>query len=405
MSEVKEIVKKEKETIKELLLKEARLSFDLAEKGISFNKNEIAKYRIAKSGVIAKRNAENLSFKLPHGVSAGGHFTPWTPYSIVIENGTPVLYEEKTPIGEITIPDKKPNPSLTEAILSDGQKFSNVMSYNEVAGSVSVGYSKECSLKETGEDCLFCTINVGEGKYTDRDGSLLTPKIVAEAYDLARKHGVGNHFKISGGFIPEQREVDQYIDVVEEIRKTYPDFYGCAVIGAPTDLTVLEKYKEAGYSFISTNLEVWHPDAFRLIVPGKERNRGGRQNWINTLIAVAEIFGKGHAHSSIIGGLEPKAYTLEGIEYLASKGAIAQLNRFRPIPETPLEGYRSPTADFHWELADKTTDIYIKYGFTLKELTGKHPHTLTQDLFRIKTGDFEGDRLTPWKYPVLSKSK
>ncbi len=398
MSEIK--LSKEKEAIKEVLLKEARLSYDLSEKGIRFNKDEIAKYRISKSGVVTRRKKDNLSFKLPHGITAGGHFTPWTPYSLVIEDGIPVLYDEKNPIGEISFSDKDNNP-LLDAKLSDGQPFKSVMSLNEEGGGVSVGYSKECSLKETGEDCLFCTINVGEGKYTDRTSPILTPKLVAEAYDLARKAGYANHFKISGGFIPERREVEQYVDVIEEIRKKYPDAYACAVIGAPADLSVLEKYKEAGYSYISTNLEVWHPDSFRLIVPGKEKRNGGRQHWIRSLEATAEIFGKGHAHSSIIGGLEPKSYTLEGIEYLASKGVIAQLNRFRPISETPLEGYRSPTADFHWELADKTTDIYIRYGFTLTELTGKHSHTLTQDLFRIKTGDFEGGKLTPFKYPLL----
>jgi hypothetical protein len=403
MSEVIGIENNKKEAVKELLLKEARLSFDLSEKGINFDREEITRYRISKSGAISlrsRRGGDNLSFKLPHGVTADGNFTPWTPYSIVIEDGNPILYDQKNPVGEITFPDKAPNP-LLDTILSDGQKFRNIMGVNEQSGDVSVGYSNECSLKDLGEDCLFCTINHRKDEKGERTIFLKNPRLIAEAYDVARRAGVGNHMNISGGFVPERREVEYYLDVIEEIRKTYPDFYGSAVIGAPADFSVIEKYKEAGYSFLSINVEVWDKNLFAHICPGKDKRNGGQQNWINALVRAAEVFGKGHAHSSIIGGMEPKASILEGIEFLASKGVIGQQNRLRPEKDTPFEGYRSPTADFHWDIADKVTDIYIRYGFTMKELTGKHGQFLTQDLFRIKTGDYEGDRLTTWKYPAL----
>ena len=399
MSEVIEL--KKKEAIKELLLAEARLSTNLAEKGIFFNKEEITKHRIAKSGLNSVKGGDNLSFKLPHGIGASGHFTPWTPYSIVVENGNFILYDDKTPIGEITFSDRAPNP-LLDALLSDGQRFRNILSLSEEAGSVSVGYSKECALKETGEDCLFCIINVGDGKYTERLHPILTPKIVAEAYGLARKAGLANHFKISGGFVPERRELEYYLDVAEEIVKKYPDFYGAAVIGAPADLTILKKYKDAGYQNLSHNLEIWDKNIFAAICPGKDKRNGGQQHWIKSLEAAVDIFGKGHVDSNIIAGLEPKSSLLEGLEYLASKGIVARSSRFRPIPGTPLEGYRSPTADFHWEIVDKLSDIYIRYGFTLNQLTGKAAaNSLPLELFRIKTGDFEGDKLTTWKYPAL----
>ena len=399
----------DKEEIKELLLKEARLGFDLSEKGIFYNSEEIHKLRIAKSGEISRSSGfrSGISFRLPLGNSGNGDFTRWTPYSIKVEDEKPILYDDGTQIGEITFPDA-PNQVL-KAILSSGQTFSNVMGLTQ-HGGVNVGYSKECSLKDLGEDCLFCTINIrGENadKYEDRygrkDNSLLNPKIVAEAYDLARKAGVGNHFRISGGFVPERRELEYYIDVAEEIRKTYSDFYGTAIIGAPSDLSILAKYKEAGFSRISHNLEVWDKNLFAHICPGKDKRNGGWQHWIDSLEAAVDVFGKNNVHAQIIGGLEPKSSTIEGIEYLTSKGVVAKFSKFRAQVGTPLEGYRTPTADFHWELVDKATDIYISRGITVLDLTsGPGSSFHGSDVLRIKTGDFEGDKLTPWKYPTLS---
>jgi len=402
MSEVKEKIQK-KEAIKELLLKEARLGFDLSEKGISYDKEEITKFRIAKTGDIPRSNgrAGGLSFKLPHGNDVSGDFNRWTPYSIIVEDNEAVLYDDKTRIGEITFPDAL-NP-LLKTKLSTGETFRNIMGLTQ-HGGVNVGYSKECSLKDLGEDCLFCKINIGDGKYGERLNPILTPKIVAEAYDLARKVGHGNHFRISGGFVPERRELEYYIDVAEEIRKIYPDFFGTAIIGAPNDFSVLPKYKEAGFSHISHNIEVWDKNLFAHICPGKEKRNGGWQHWIDSLEAAVEVFGKGNVHANLVGGLEPKDSILEGIEYLASKGIVAKFSRFRPEAGTPLEGYRSPEASFHWDLVDKATDIYLRYGFGMIELTtGPGSSFYGSDVFRIKSGDFEGDKITAWKYPALNK--
>jgi len=219
---------------------------------------------------------------------------------------------------------------------------------------------------------------------------LKTPRQVAEAYDLARQAGVGNHFRITGGFVPERRELEYYIDVAEKIREKYDDFYGVAIIGAPGDLSVLSKYKEAGFSNISHNIEVWDKNLFAHICPGKDKRNGGYRHWIESQEATVDVFGKGNVHSTIVGGLEPKESTLEGIEYFASKGIICHFSQFRPGKDTPLEGYRSPEASFHWDLLDKATDIYHRYGFTtLQMYNGSASGGHSAGVFRIKGVEFE----------------
>ena len=140
-----------------------------------------------------------------------------------------------------------------------------------------------------------------------------------------------------------------------------------ACIGAPSDLSVIEKYKEAGYQHIATNLELWDENYFKHICPGKDELCGGRKNWINALKHEVDVFGKGNVRSTLVSGIEPKESILEGIEYLASIGVIAIPSMWRPCIGSAFEGHKSPSTEWHFEVMERTYNIYKKYGFTLEQ--------------------------------------
>jgi biotin synthase-related radical SAM superfamily protein len=202
--------------------------------------------------------------------------------------------------------------------------------------------------------------------------------------------------------VPERRELEYYLDVADAIKERYSSFYGVGIIGAPSDISVLHKYKEAGFTNISHNLEVWDRNIFALICPGKEKRNGSWQHWIDSLEYAVDVFGKGNVHTNIVGGLAPKESTLEGIEYLASKGIVCHFSVFHPEIGTPLEGYRSPEASWHYDLVDRATDIFRRYGFTTLQMhSGPASGPYHGQVFRIKNGEFEGDTLDQWLYPAL----
>ena len=99
---------------------------------------------------------------------------------------------------------------------------------------------------------------------------LKSPRQVAESYTIARAAGAGNHFRITGGFVPERRELEYYLDVADAIREKYDTFYGVGIVGAPSELSVLHKYKEAGFTNISPNLEVWDSNLLPLSAPARK---------------------------------------------------------------------------------------------------------------------------------------
>lgn len=399
MSAKTETQVKAKEVIKQRLLGEVKLAIELNDIGISYDPEQLKHLRSSDTIPYPFQGKRpGVAFLLPHGIKASGKLNKWTPFSIVVEQGKPVLYNQKEPVAELTFYEQPEHPVLDQR-LSSGEKVRSILNIDP-HGQIDVSYSAECSLKDQGEDCLFCSINVRE---RDPERVLVkNPRQIAEAYDIVRRAGYGNHFKISGGFVPERRELEYYIDVVDAIREKHQKFRGVAVIGAPADLSVLPKYKEAGYTDLSHNLEVWDKDLFAQICPGKSRRNGGWRHWIDSLEAAVEVFGKGHVHSNFVGGLDTMEGFLDGVEYLSSKGIVAHFGMFSPQINTGLEGRRTPEPWYHWKLVDKATDIQLRYGFTTEQMyrgpgTGDH----NGRVYRIKKGDFEGDKMDIYQFPPI----
>jgi hypothetical protein len=276
---------------------------------------------------------------------------------------------------------------------SDGTAMRTVAVHN-TDDVVFVAYSNECSLKSTGKDCLFCNINATKDTYGEAEGvKWKYPRQIGETVAAAYAEGA-RHVTISGGFVPERREVDYYLDVAESIKEHtgLADFNGTACIGAPQDLSIIEKYREVGYRTLAINIEVWNEHFFRAYCPGKEELCGGQKHWIKALEHAVEVFGRGRVRSNMVGGLESKASTLEGIEQLTSKGILAISPAWFPNPGSALEGHRSPEPAWHLDVATKTAELYRKAGYTWDQIYDANaaPITLVHDIYRIEEG-----RLSP----------
>lgn len=323
-------------------------------------------------------------FTLPLGLTTSFRSNHRSPYSLEYENGKYFVVHNGN---EVTQVDFIKRPKFYDLKTSDGTDMKTV-AVNYADNHAFVAYSNECYLKEKGQDCLFCNINATKDNYGETQGiSWKYPGQIGETIAAAYKEGF-QHLTISGGFIPERREVDYYLDVAESIKEHtgLEDFNGTACIGAPRDLTVIDKYKEVGYRTLATNLEVWDRNFFKAYCPGKEEHCGGRDHWIKAIEYAVKVFGFGNVRSFLVGGLETKQTTLEGIEYLAAKGVVVLLSPWCPNPGSALEGHRSPNWEWHLELAHKNAAILRKNGLTYKQLydaaaASNYP---VHDIYRIE---------------------
>lgn len=262
-------------------------------------------------------------------------------------------------------------PDFYNKQTSDGKDMSRIVQ-SVSRGRLFIAYSNECSLKDKGQDCLFCNINDTSRRFCKVDNiEWKTPNQIGESVAEAYREGfIG--FNLTGGFIPERREVDYYIDVIDSVKEhsDVPEdqIHGFACIGATSDLSIIEKYREAGYQHIGTNMEIWDENLFKYICPGKELQCGGRKNWINALKHEVSVFGKGKVRSNFVGGLEHKESPLEGIETLAGLGVIAVATIWNPRIGSALEGHRSPDSEWHQEVQYRIYQILKKNGYTLEDL-------------------------------------
>lgn len=383
--------------IKEILYKELELKSRIIVEGINVNPT------IFKHLALGKEYQEQIHslFEMDHHDHVGisfpcGFISPnglrysfaWdvnSRFSIKYNNGKYYLEENDKVLFPIEF-DKRPNYYKLKT--SDGTEMSHVAGFNP-GGVVGVAYSNECSLKEKGLDCLFCNANATKDTYAEKENiKWKNPKQIGETVAAAFKYDDAKHVNITGGFIPERREIDYYIDVAESIQEHtgLEDFNGTAVIGAPEDLSVIDKYKEAGFRTIAIQIEIWDKNIFKTICPGKEKECGGWQHWVDSLKYAVKVFGFGRVRTGFVTGIEPKSKTLEGVEYLAEKGILSLTNAWNPNPGSKLEGHRTPTSEWHLDMAKKTYAIFKKTGFTYEQYydVSPSPDFLVHDIYRIE---------------------
>ncbi len=325
-------------------------------------------------------------FESPNGLKIPFQWDSKSDYSITLEDGGYFLNKRDKHLFPI---DFFKRPDYYRNSTADGTRMSTIAPYNQ-EGSIISAYSNECALKDKGEDCLFCNANATKDTYAEKEGIFWkNPQQIGETVAAAYREGA-RHVTLTGGFIPERREVDYYLDVAEAIQNHtgLDDFNGTAVIGAPRDLKVIDKYKEAGFRTLAINIECWDKNYFKTICPGKVSNCGSWEHWIEAIEYAASVFGHGRVRSGIVAGIEPKEKTLEGIEYFASKGVITLTGAWCANPGSALEGHRTPEPAWHFDLAKKAAAIARKAGFSYEQLydTAPSPTFLVHDIYKIEDG-------------------
>ena len=337
---------------------------------------------------------------LPHGSAVTFRWDANSRFSLRAVDGQAAIFRNNETITKVELFKR---PAINDKVTSDGTQFNKLACFYHER-SVHFFFSNECALKGTGDDCKFCNINSTKDHFAEHSVFFKNARQLGEVYAEAFRAGWANHARLTGGFIPERREVEYYLDVADEFKeRTGQDkLHALTVIGAPHDLSVIYKHKEAGWSNLAINIEIWNDKIFDVICPGKSKQNGGWKNWLKALEYAAKVFGKGNVRSSIVSGLEPKDSTLEGVEYLASIGVIAFPGPWIPNPGSALEGHRTPEAAWHYDVIQKSAAIYEKYGFTTAQLyacSGWQNQFI--DTFRVNQGEAIGGKLPLWTFPDL----
>lgn len=306
---------------------------------------------------------------LPEGTVVGVREDPNSPYMLKAEDGHLAVLKNGKFIMEAS---HILRPDYYTKETSNGIDMGRVLAHRGKDCLV-YNFSTYCHYGSTGDQCHYCSAVYTHEHYRNtRIKPTKSYDELKETIATAAKEPNFTHFLFTGGYHP--KEIDLQIRGMKAVKDALgidyvPGFYNCT---APMNREDVERlYKEAGSrpegGGTCYNLELWHPDYFRAICPGKDKVQG-RDNWIRALKWAVEIFGKGKVSTYFVPGMEPMEYTLEGMEYCTSIGVQPMGVTWAVSKGSRFSRHRTPVLEWWLELNDKCADLWFKYGFAEREL-------------------------------------
>jgi len=188
-------------------------------------------------------------------------------------------------------------------------------------------------------NCGFCTTgrNVGEG-----EAGLKTVDDVVETCHAAKDESGITFVHFNGGFQGTRglRAAEPYVRAVKEN-------VGLLVglqLTPERDLSGYDRLIDFGVDHFSFCLELFDPEWFARVCPGKARMLG-QDLFLEAMDYCAARLPRGAVSGEIIAGLEPVEQTLAAIERIASVGAFPTVCVFRPTVGSDMQDWPPPDPD------------------------------------------------------------
>jgi hypothetical protein len=188
-------------------------------------------------------------------------------------------------------------------------------------------------------NCQFCTTGANVGC---RESAVKTVEDVVETCHAARDASDVTFVHLNGGFQGRRglRAAEPYVQAVKEN-------VGMLVgvqLTPENDFTAYDRLIDLGVDHFSFCLELFDPEWFARVCPGKARLHG--QNlFLEAMDYCASRMPRGAVSGEIIAGIEPIDSTLAAIERIASVGAFPTVCVFRPTVGSNMEAWPPPDYD------------------------------------------------------------
>lgn len=305
-------------------------------------------------------------------------FVSRSPFRIVKRGVTYQLWRDDRPVCDLRLP---PRPRWYEQRSTDGRLFGEI---GVMQGTYFSIYPSElCGFwaAKPRRNCRFCSVGLCLGQ---TESETKTVRDVVEAVRAARRHERITFVHFNTGFLEDDRPLELILPYVEAVKRETGLLIGVQCPPA-IDLTYYDRLKNAGANHLSFCFELFDPDRFARICPGKAESFGraaealrddpllrqvaetaarfladarphsGQLPFYRALAYCVRLFGKGRISGETIAGLEPPRRSIQAAEFLAALGAVNTVCVFRPCLDTDLSDQPPPDAD---ELAPVFARMY-----------------------------------------------
>ncbi len=185
----------------------------------------------------------------------------------------------------------------------------------------------EADIEKVVNDSFADTPDSRRLSYRDRIGSIPQHPVEDKYFD---------HVLIGGGTVLDKKVMEsRVLHMCRDILSHAPGMPIYLMSIPPTDHSSMDKYRDAGVTEVSFNMEVFDQVRASAYMPGKSRI--SQSEYISALRYAVTVWKKpGSVRSALIVGLEPEESTILGVRTLASLGVAPILSIFRPIRATRL---------------------------------------------------------------------
>ncbi len=285
---------------------------------------------------------------------------PASPYCVTLDDGRLVLEVDGEVLANV---DLQETPSYYKRQLPSGR------SVTELAPTIEWGYLvyltayRKCQYFGFQEECQFCDINenVRQQKATGRTyntvketDEILDALAIIDEEDVERR---SQAYTLTGGSITRhlrgETEVEFYARYAEAINGRFPGRWISKLVIQAHPKPSLQRFVDAGVQIYHPNYEVWDPQLFRVICPGKERYIG-RDEWVRRIVDAADVFGPSRVIPNFVAGVEMArphgfksveealASTGEGLDFFMSHGITPRYTTWCPEPLSVLGRDQGP---------------------------------------------------------------
>jgi hypothetical protein len=304
---------------------------------------------------------------------------PASPYRVAPRDGALWLHVDGVPTAEVGL---HPLPPHYREKLPDGRPVAEIAPVIEWGYLIYLTVFRVCQYFGAHEECQFCDINnnyrqqIQQGRpYT---GVKSVADVLAALERIAALDDESHAYTLTGGSVTStlqgKNEVEFYAQYVEAIESRFPGRWIAKVVTQAWPAADVKRLKDAGAQIYHPNYEVWDPELFPKICPGKTRYIG-RDEWIRRIVDAGEVFGPSHVIPNFVAGVEmaqPYGYTevedairstAAGLHFFMSKGIAPRFTTWCPEPMTPL-GDANPEGaplEYHLRLLETYRDTLRHY--------------------------------------------
>ncbi len=255
-------------------------------------------------------------------------------------------------------------PNCYGTTLSNGTPFERVAT---IYGDTTIGIFTpgHCFYFNNDEQCKFCSLGPARDQLSDHDKSI-SPQLAAEGVTRALELDPQRyrHVLINGGNIRDyDRGFARQVRVHEAIHELgLPDSIERHLISMPPkDFQLFERFAAAGGT-LAMSLELYDPEYFRAICPGKDRDYG-RDRFLAAFEAAVATIGRGKVYAGLVAGLEPLSAIQEAIEFFGEMGAVPAIAIFHPDHGSLLADHPRPTPQFIQAVGRTLAAVYARHGY------------------------------------------